>query len=210
MDRLSDEISEMNLLVKSAIFNSLEALASRNIEHSLQIIQDDDLIDNKRQLIEQLCINIIRREAPLASDLRTIISILLITGELERIGDYAEGISTISVAIGDTPLIKKLIDIPKMASIATDLLKLSISIFFNSPNIENVKKTSSFVSEADQQVNSLYAEVRKDIISIIKESPHMADNGIHILSVAHNIERIADRAKNISERALYRYSGVIQ
>ena len=125
LQQLEAELVLLGALVESSIFNALNALKSRDLDLSRRVIADDDLIDDKRHLVEDACVELIRREAPVASDLRRIISSLHIAGELERMGDYAEGIAKISLMMGPEPTLKELIDIPAMGERAVHMLKKS-------------------------------------------------------------------------------------
>ena len=102
-------------MVEKATARALEALKRRDLELSRQVVAEDDFIDSKRFELEERCINLIATQQPLAGDLRTLIAILHVAVELERMGDYAEGIAKISLLIGDERTLKPLIDLPRMA-----------------------------------------------------------------------------------------------
>ena len=206
LTKLDAELVSMNNSVETAIFNAIDALSTRDLDRSRRVIHEDDLIDDKQRMIETYCIELIRREAPLAGDLRKIVSIMMVANELERIGDYAEGISSISLAIGERSLIKDLVDIPQMASIAINMLKRSLDACLEE-NAKTVQETVALVGGTDRRVNALYRRVREDLVGMMKKDSELVSQGILLLAVAHNIERLADRAKNIAERALYRASG---
>ncbi|MEE8363604.1 MAG: PhoU domain-containing protein, partial [Dehalococcoidia bacterium] len=126
LGQLESELVLLGALVESAIYSSLNALKTRDLDLSRQVIHDDDLIDEKRHEVEDTCLDLIRREAPVAGDLRRIISMLHIAGELERMGDYAEGIAKISLMMGPQQPLKELIDIPAMGERAVGMLKHSL------------------------------------------------------------------------------------
>ena len=123
---LEAEVEALAYYVGEAVHRSVEALKARDLETSRQVIKDDDYIDRKQAEIEARCINLIATQQPVARDLRAIIALLHIGVELERMGDYAEGIGKISLSIGDEQTLKPLIDIPLMAQKATDMLTDSI------------------------------------------------------------------------------------
>ena len=114
---LESSLVVMSGMVEDALLRSVKALKDRNIDHSQRVIELDDRIDIREIEIERACVDLIRKEAPLASDLRRIITILQISNELERMGDYAEGIAKINLMMGPEPPLKELIDIPNMGSI---------------------------------------------------------------------------------------------
>jgi len=196
----------MSGLVEQAIFNALNALKNRDIERSQTVIDEDDHIDETELEIERSCVELIRREAPMAGDLRRIIASLHIAGELERIGDYAEGIAKISITMGSQPSLKELIDIPRMGDMAVSMLKRSLEAFI-SRDADFVRNLSVQLEKDDDEVDDLYAKVQADLMSLVKSDPDNAERATYLMWVAHNVERVADRAMNIVERALYQATG---
>ena len=112
--QLQDDLLFLGSMVEKAISKALEALKNKDFPASKKILEEDDIIDQLRFDIEEKCVDLLATQQPLASDLRTLISVLHIAVELERMGDYAEGIAKISIQMGDDPLLKPLIDIPRM------------------------------------------------------------------------------------------------
>ena len=196
----------MSGLVEQAIFNALNALKSRDVEKSQKVIDEDDNIDQTELEIERTCIELIRREAPMAGDLRRIVASLHIAGELERIGDYAEGIAKISITMGGQPPLKELIDIPRMGDMAVRMLKRSLEAFI-SRDADLVRTLSVELEKEDDEVDDLYAKVQADLLELVKTDPENAEPATYLMRVAHNVERVADRAMNIVERALYQATG---
>ena len=127
---IQDDILIMGSMVSKATLQPIEALQNRDLTLAKQIIADDEKINRKRFDIEEKCIQLIATQQPMASDLRTIVSVLNIITELERIGDYAEGNAKITIMIGDEPPLKPLIDIPRMAEKTVDMLNRSLSCFY--------------------------------------------------------------------------------
>ena len=206
LGKLEAELILMSGLVEQAIFNALNALKSRDIDKSQKIIDEDDNIDQTELEIERSCIELIRREAPMAGDLRRIVASLHIAGELERIGDYAEGIAKISIKMGGQPPLKELIDIPRMGDMAVRMLKRSLEAFI-SRDANLVRTLSVELEKEDDEVDDLYAKVQADLLELVKADPKNAEPATYLMRVAHNVERIADRAMNIVERALYQATG---
>jgi phosphate transport system protein len=206
LGRLEAELILMSGLVEQAIFNALNALKNRDIERSQKVIDEDDHIDKTELEIERSCVELIRREAPMAGDLRRIISALHIAGELERIGDYAEGIAKISITMGEQPPLKELIDIPRMGDMAVNMLKRALEAFI-SRDPDHVRTTSIELEKDDDEVDDLYAKVQADLMELVKAAPDNAERATYLMWVAHNVERVADRAMNIVERALYQATG---
>lgn len=206
LHQLEAELVLLGALVESSIFSALNALKSRDLELSRKVIADDDLIDEKRHLVEDACVELIRREAPVASDLRRIISSLHIAGELERMGDYAEGIAKISLMMGPEPPLKELIDIPAMGERAVHMLKHSLDAFLNRDD-SAAREEALSIGPDDDQVDDLYRKVQGDLLELMKADPANVERGTYLLWAAHNVERIADRATNIAERVVYQATG---
>ena len=206
LGKLEAELILMSGLVEQAIFNALNALKSRDVEKSQKVIDEDDNIDQTELEIERTCIELIRREAPMAGDLRRIVASLHIAGELERIGDYAEGIAKISITMGGQPPLKELIDIPRMGDMAVRMLKRSLEAFI-SRDADLVRTLSVELEKEDDEVDDLYAKVQADLLELVKTDPENAEPATYLMRVAHNVERVADRAMNIAERALYQATG---
>lgn len=206
LSHLEADLVLMGGLVENAVFRALDALAERNLVLSRQIIDEDDRIDDKEHEIEQACIDLIRREAPVASDLRKIMSVLFVSSELERIGDYAEGMAKISLMMGSHPPLKKLVDIPRMAQIAVSMLKRSLDALLEG-DTTRAEEVARGLGADDDEVDALYETVKTDLIELMKQNPDNIERGTYLLWAAHNVERIADRATNIAERAIYLATG---
>ncbi|MDG0867283.1 phosphate signaling complex protein PhoU [Candidatus Lucifugimonas marina] len=206
LGRLEAELILMSGLVEKAIFDALQALKNRDIDRSQRVIDEDDHIDETELEIERYCVELIRRQSPMAGDLRRIVASLQIAGELERIGDYAEGIAKISITMGSQPPLKELIDIPRMGDMAVSMLKRSLEAFI-SRDADSVRTISVELENEDDEVDDLYAKVQADLMELVKSNPDNAERATYLMWVAHNVERVADRAMNIVERALYQATG---
>jgi phosphate transport system protein len=206
LSQLEAEIILMGGLVEHAAFRALDALIDRNLTLSQQVIDEDDRIDDKERDIEQACIELIRRESPVASDLRRIMTVLFVSGELERIGDYAEGMAKISLMMGSQPPLKELVDIPVMAQIAVSMLKRSLEALLENDR-DRAESVALSLGPDDDEVDALYETVQADLIELMKQHPDNVERGTYLLWAAHNVERIADRATNIAERAIYLATG---
>jgi phosphate transport system protein len=202
---IQDEVLVMGSMVGKAVLRSVDALKNRDLELAHQIIGDDEKINNKRFEIEEKCIQLIATQQPMASDLRTIIAILNITTEIERIGDYAVGISRIVIMIGDEPPLKPLIDIPRMAEQTVDMLRRTLDAFMNR-DAEAVKRIAS----EDDLVDHLYDQVFRELLTFMAEDPKTITRATHLVWVAHNLERAADRVTNICERVVFIVTGKME
>ncbi len=199
---LEAEVEGLAYFVGETIQRSVEALKARDLAVSRQVIKDDDYIDQKQAEIEARCISLIATQQPVARDLRAIIALLHIGVELERIGDYAEGIGKISLSIGDEDTLKPLIDIPLMSQKATDMLIDSIDALL-SRDTEKAKA----VRDADDEVDALYDRVYHDLLEYMINDPNTVQRATYLLWVAHDLERIADRATNIAEQVEFLVNG---
>jgi phosphate transport system protein len=199
---LRQEVIFLAGLVEKAISRAVDALKTRDMEASQRVVREDDFIDQKRFEIEERCIDIIATQQPIARDLRTIIALLHITSELERMGDYAEGIAKISLMMGDTPLLKPLIDIPRMADKAVLMLRQSLEALSD----RDVVKARQ-VCQDDDEVDALYDQVYRELLLYMIQDPQTIQRATWLLWTAHDLERIADRATNIAERVIYSVTG---
>ena len=199
---LHQEVAILAGTVDKAIMRAVDALKRRDLAESRQLIQEDDYIDQKRFEIEDRCVDLIATQQPMARDLRAIIALLHITVELERMGDYAEGIAKISVMMGENQPLKPLIDIPRMADKATEMLRESIDSLLT----RDVVKANQ-VCQADDDVDNLYDQVYRELLIFMIQDPNTIERATFLLWVAHDLERIADRATNIAERVIFLVTG---
>ena len=202
LEELQAELVFLGELVEKAIIKSMEALENRDLAVAYEVVAEDDQIDEKRFELEEKCINLIATQQPLAIDLRTLLSVLHIAVELERMGDYAEGIAKISLSMGDSPPLKPLIDIPRMAEKATTMLEDSIDSLLNRDMVK-----ANAVCQADDEVDNLYDQVYRELLTFMIGDPDTIQRATYLLWVAHDLERIADRATNIAERVIFLVSG---
>ena len=202
LTNLQNEILVLGSMVEKAIAKSIEALRSRNIDHSREVIEEDDLIDNKQDEIEDKCIALIARQQPMATDLRQIVAFLHITVDLERMGNYAEGIGKIGLLMGEQPPLKPLIDIPRMCEIANDMLRRSLDAL-----VKRDVAIASQVLQDDDQVDGLYDQVYRELVLLMVQNPKTIERATFLLWAAHDLERVADRATNIAEQVIYLVGG---
>ena len=202
---IQDDVLAMGSMVEKATNCSIEALKERDLEKAHEIIADDLKINRKRFNIEEKCVQLIATQQPMASDLRTIIGVLNIITEIERIGDHAEGTAKIVVMIGDEPLLKPLIDIPRMAEKVNDMLHRSLDALIN----RDADAAKQIVSE-DDEVDNLYDQVFRELITFMAEDPKTITRATRLIWVAHNLERSADRVTNICERVVYMVTGKME
>jgi phosphate transport system protein len=199
---LQDEVVILGGMVEKSIARAMDSLTRRDLEASNQVIAEDDFIDRKRFEIEEQCIDLIATQQPMAGDLRAIVTLLHVSVELERMGDYAEGIGKISLMIGEEPTLKPLIDIPRMAEKATVMLRDSIDALIS----RDVVKANQ-VRQDDDEVDALYDQVYRELLLFMLQDPKTIQRATYLLWAAHDLERIADRATNIAKRVRYMVTG---
>jgi phosphate transport system protein len=199
---LQDEMLVLACMVDEAIGRSVEALEQRDAAAARQIVQDDRPVNHKRFEIEEQAIRLIATQQPMAGDLRTIIAILSIIVELERIGDYAAGIAKLVLLLGDEPPIKGPICIPRMAEKGRAMLRRSMDAF-----IARDAEAARAIASEDDEVDALHDQLYRELLNLMIESPSTITRATYLIWVSHNLERIADRTTNICERVVFLVTG---
>ena len=202
IQKLKDELLMLGSMVEEQILGSVEALKKRDLDASRRIREMDEKVNSRRYAIEEQVMIVIATQQPLARDLRLLASILEVSAELERMGDYAKGIATISIRIGDQPLLKPLIDIPRMAQKGADMLHRALMAFIN----EDVETARSIPAE-DDEVDGLYTQIYHELMMYVIQDPKTIERVNWLIWVAHNLERLADRVTNICERTIFIATG---
>lgn len=199
---LQDEVLILGSMVDKAIDRSVTALKRRDVEASQRIIEEDRDINRKRYAIEEHALRLIATQQPMAGDLRVIAAVLNIIVDLERMADHAEGIAKINTMMGDEPLLKPLIDIPRMAQITREMLRSALDAFV-ARDAEEAKR----IAAQDDEVDQLYDQVYRELLTFMIQDPRTIQRATYLLWVAHNLERIADRVTNICERVVFTVTG---
>lgn len=202
IQQLKDEMLVMGSLVEQAILGSVEALKTRDIPASQLLYEADKRINTIRYEIEEKVMIAIATQQPMAHDLRLLASLLEVSGELERMGDYAKGIARINIRMGDQPLLKPLIDIPRMARKSAGMLQRSLTAFVN----EDAEAAHLIPSE-DDEVDALYNQIYQELMLYVIQDARSIERANWLLWVAHNLERVADRVTNICERTIFVATG---
>jgi len=202
---LQEDLLRMGDMVDSAIERSIKALAGRDIELAREIINADEAINQAQRDIEERCLVLIATQQPLASDLRAITAVSSIATELERMGDYAKEIAHTTILMGDQPLLKPLIDVPRMAEKGRRLLHQQLDAFINR-DADMARRLSA----EDDEVDGLYDQVYRELLFLMMQDPKTISRATHLLWVAHNLERIADRTTNIGERVVFLVTGQVE
>ncbi len=205
VNALKNEVLEMGLEAGRTIAEGVEALKTRDRMLAQAIIDHDPEINRERYEVEENCYTLIATQQPLAGDLREIISILFIAIELERIADYGKNLAEIVIRMGSEPLLKPLIDIPRMSELTQEMLKGSLEAFArNDPDLAHQ------IIAMDDQSDELYQQVFRELMTFVVEDPRTVTRALHLLFAAHNLERAADRVTNIGERVIYAATGKLE
>ena len=195
LQSLEDGVLEMGFMVDRQIERAMLALTTRDMPLASAVVRDDGEVNRTRFHLDNTCVSLLAQQAPMASDLRLIVAVLSIVSELERIGDHAEGIARIVLLMQDEPLVKPLIDLPKMAKAARQMLKDALDAF-----AERDLDAAYAVGPADDVVDQLYDRIYRDLVGIMTTDAALIEAATYLLWTAHNLERIADRATNVAER----------
>jgi phosphate transport system protein len=202
IQQVKDDILILGSMVEKALLDSVEAMKKRDLKWSERLFEQDREINQKRFEIENHLMILIATQQPMAHDLRLLASSLEIISELERMGDYAKGISNINIRMGETPLLKPLIDIPRMAQKGVDMLHRSLTAFVNEDVV-----TAETIPVEDDEVDALYNQIYRELMTFIIADPKTIEQANWLLWVAHNLERFADRVTNICERTIFIATG---
>jgi len=202
IQQVKDDVLILGSMVEKALLDSVEALKKRDIKAAEKLFLEDREINKKRFEIENHLMVLIATQQPMAKDLRILASTLEIISELERMGDYAKGIANINMRMGDAPLLKPLIDVPRMATKGVDMLHRALTAFVN----EDVE-TSKTLPVEDDEVDALYNQIYRELMTFIIADPKVIERANWLLWVAHNLERFADRVTNICERTIFIATG---
>ncbi len=201
---LQDDLLRLASLVESAIARSITALQHQDVEEARRIIAEDDIIDRRQYALEDKALLLIARQAPMAADLRMICAVISIASELERIGDYAEGIAKITIRGASEPLLTSLGDLPRMAEQALRMLREALDAFVS----RDVAAARRLATD-DNEIDSLTSRIQDDLLGHMLRDPRTIERAIHLIFVAHNVERVADRTTNIAERLIFLVTGEI-
>lgn len=202
---VKDDVLQIGAMVDTAIGQAVTALVKRDVILAQVVAEGDQEINALRFRLEEKCVWLIAHQQPAARDLRMIIAAMNIDTELERMADHAAGIARIVVQMGDEPLIKPLIDIPMMADAAREMVVRSLEAFTRGD-----AELARDVAQRDDFVDQLYQQVFRELLTYMMEDPRTITRALYLLFIAHNLERIGDRATNIAERVIFMTSGQLR
>jgi phosphate transport system protein len=202
---LQDDLLRMGSLLDSAIDQSMRALANRDADLARRVVADDANVNELRFQIEEDCLTLIATQQPAAGDLRAIVAALSIVSDLERMADHAAGIAKTVIRMGDEPLLKPLIDLPRMAAQCRQMLRSALDAY-----VAQDADAARALAAEDDVIDNLYQQIFRELLMFMLEDPHTTTRALYLLFTAHNLERIGDRVTNIAERVIFMTSGELK
>ncbi len=202
LKQVEDDLLILGNMAENALARSVQLLAERDFEGSHELIEGDRSIDDRRYAIEAKAVTLIATQQPAAGDMRALTAAMFIANELERVADYAKGIAKVNLRIGPEPLMKPLVDIPRMREVAGNMLSRSLQAYVR----RDVELARAIIPE-DDVVDALYEQIYAELMTLILQDPSKIRQANLLLMAAHNLERTADRATNICERTIFCVTG---
>ncbi|HLF29158.1 MAG TPA: phosphate signaling complex protein PhoU [Anaerolineae bacterium] len=199
---VQDDLLRLSGWIDATIERSLQALARRDAGLARQIVADDAEVNALRFQIEETCFALIATQQPAARDLRIAIAALNIVSDLERMADHAAGIAEIVLRMGDEPLLKPLIDMPRMADECRAMLRQALDAY-----VRHDVELARAVAARDDVIDGLYKQIFRELLSFMIEDPTTTTRALYLLFAAHNLERIGDHITNVAERVIFMASG---
>jgi len=203
--QIRDDLLRMGQMVDTAIDRSVTSLKERDHGLARQIIAEDLVINALRSTIEEECLVLIATQQPTAVDLRAVVTAMFLTNEMERIADHAAGIAKVVLRMGDEPLLKPLVDIPKMAELARDMLRQSLDAY-----LARDIQAAHAIAARDDEIDRSYRAIFTELLGIMAQDPSTVSRATYLLWCGHNIERIGDRVTNIAERIVFMTTGMVE
>lgn len=196
--KLLDDVLILGSMVETAVVQAVDALREHDLAAAARIYEADSRINERRFQIEDACLVLIATQQPIARDLRVLSSVLEISTELERMGDYAKGIARITIELDSHPPIPFPEELAAMATAATGMLNRALTAFQQAD-----EHAALAIPDLDNKVDAAYNRINRSMIGLAGQSPSMVDSANYIMWAAHNLERLADRVANICERTIF-------
>jgi len=202
---LKGDLLEFASLVEKMIEGSIEGLLKKDTKILKEVIEKQEPKANRFEIeIGERCVELIAQFQPKVKDLRTILMVMQMNNDLERVGDHASNIAESAIFLIERPAVKPLIDIPRMAELSINMLKDSLRSFTDEDS-----KLARSVCERDNEVDALGEQVLRELITFIYADTSTIERSLHLLRIARNLERIADLSTNISEDTIFVAEGKI-
>jgi phosphate transport system protein len=200
---LKKELIEFATLVERMIEKSVDGLVKRDVEQLLEVLHKDEPKANAKDIkLDEMCTSLLAQFQPMARDLRTILMVLKMSDDLERMGDHAVNISQSSLYLLESPSVKPLIDIPEMKYIAAQMVTDSITAFINED-----PKLARDVCARDSVIDKLRDKVYSELVEVMGADPTTIKRSLHLMRISRNLERIADLSTNMGEDVIFMVEG---
>ncbi len=200
---MREKLLEMSGLVEDSIYRSVASLAQKDEQQAQQVIQNEDKINRLEIEIDDLAVGLLALQQPMASDLRLITAAIKINNDLERMGDIAVNIVERALYLMQEPLIKPLIDIPRMANLVQSMVRKALDAF-----VKRDADLARNVLLSDDTVDELRDSVYEELIAFMERDPKTVRQAVNLMFIARSLERLADHATNIAEDVLFLVQGV--
>ena len=204
LKRLRDMMSQMGGIVDSQLANATKAILQRDSDAAGRAVEDDTKVDALEREVEQFVIRLLALRQPMAGDLRQIVAALKMTGDIERIGDYAANVAKRSIVLSQLTPPYSLAGLANMTRLVQSQLKTIIDAVAN-----NDTETAIRVWQSDVEIDDIYTALFRELITYMMEDPRNITPCTHLLFIAKNLERIGDHATNIAETIYYAVSGEV-
>lgn len=205
LQELKDSVVSLASMVDKSLVRAVDSLRTQDLQLAQQVREADQEINERRWAGEEQAILLTATQGPMAGDLRLIAACMQIFTDLERMGDHASGIAKIVIQTADEELLKPLVDIPRMAQIAREMLDASVSSF-----IDQDDAAAWRIAERDEEIDVLYDQIYRELLTYMMGDPATISRATHLLWAAHNVERIGDLATNICERTVFTVTGAFE
>ncbi len=202
---LEGEVVALGTAVGEAVRGAVHALRTRDPDLAERVDLADDDINRRRFELEERCLALLATQQPMASDLRVLTAILHIATDLERMGDHAAGVARLVIRMGDEPLIKPLVDIPRMAELVVTMLDEAISAF-----VRRDAAAARRAAARDDEVDALHDQVHRELFLIMIQDPSTITQATYLMWASHGLERIADLVTNVCERVVFVAEGILE
>ncbi len=202
INQLRSLVSQMGGLCEAQIGDAVDALMDRDPEAAMAVVDTDTRIDALEADAERLAVTMIALRAPMASDLREIISALKISAVLERIGDYAKNIAKRASTLTATAPIEPVVIIPQMSRVVVEMIRDALDAF-----VDRDAEKAVAVCQRDATVDDFYNSLFRSLLTFMMENPHHITPSAHLLFIAKNLERIGDHATNVAEMVYFSATG---
>ena len=203
LEELNQALLEMGALVESTIHCSVQALVDRDERMARRVIEDETRVNQMELDVDSRVTRLLALNQPVAGDLRLLIIALKINTDLERMGDLAVNIAERAISLSKAPVVKPLIDTPRMASLVEDMLHSSLDAF-----VKRDAALAEKVLPADDEVDSIRDNIYSELLEVMQSNPSIVPSAIHLMFVARNLERIADHTTNIAEDVIFLVRGI--